>query len=233
MDCVLERTGIKQEVASPFCPKCGNVGWRDGWRFIKRQAKLGEDEALEWVVGFWRARCRCPNPDCDCRSWTVYEIQGDPHRTYSPAVAAAAVAELLACDTATVADVARRWGCSRWTLVRWLQWIAGLVELGLLLQLCWRHDPSGLPPPTYKARKHPDPPEAPDRTTWKSSIVLVGSLILLFERLARLYRDRLLSVESGPGLSAILRDQFDRFRLVAQLTRSSPPLQAHGLWPDG
>jgi hypothetical protein len=59
-------------------------------------------------------------------------------------------------------------------------------------------------------------------------MALAGFLVLLLEHLARLLRDQGVPLEPGPGLAAILRHQFDRFRAVSWLTRASPPLQVEG-----
>lgn len=201
----------------------------NGRRLVKRQAKLTRTWVLEWVVGLWRQRALCPNPECPVRSWTVYEEQGYPHRTFPPAVAVAAVAELLFHGEEAMVEVLAHWGCSPWTLVRWLEWIGGIVELLLLVKVCWASDPSGLPPPGYRARQDPEP----SGPAWKSRMFLVENLVLLFERFARLLREQGVPLEEGPGLAAFLRLQFDRFRLVSWLTKPSPALLFDGPWSGG
>lgn len=51
-----------------------------------------------------------------------------------------------------------------------------------------------------------------------------GAVLGLLDRLADLLRRRGVALEPGPGLAAILRQQFERFRVVFRLTRPSPPL---------
>ena len=68
---------------------------------------------------------------------------------------------------------------------------------------------------------------------WRSRLTVVGSLITLFEWLARLCRDQGVPLERGPGLGALLRHQFDRFRRVCLLIGSYPALHFYGLRPDG
>lgn len=228
MDCPRSCHQSKQE-PRPCCPECRKPGWLNGWRLVKRQAKLTASGVLEWVTELWRRRALCPNPDCPVRSWTIYEEQGYPYRTFPPSVAVAAVAELLFRGEKAMADVTRHWGCSPWTVVRWLGWIGGLVECAALIKVIWAHDPSGMPPPIYRTRQDPNPVGP----AWKSRLVLVGSLVLLFERFARLIREQDLPLEAGPGLGAFLRHQFDRFHRVSWLTKPSPPLLFDGLWSGG
>jgi hypothetical protein len=66
-----------------------------------------------------------------------------------------------------------------------------------------------------------------------SQLPRVKSLLTLFEWLARLCRDQGVPLEQGPGLGALLRHQFDRFRRVCLLIGSYPPLHFYGLHPDG
>ena len=49
-----------------------------------------------------------------------------------------------------------------------------------------------------------------------------GLVLLLLECLARLLRVQGVPLEAGPGLGAILRHQFERFRAVSWLTRGLP-----------
>ena len=201
---------------------------------MKRQATLSPEGDLCWAEAVWRRRARCFNPDCKCRSSAFYEPQAYPHRTYSPAVAVAAVLELLSVEGATPASVARQWHCDPRTLGRWMKWIGWLVEVAVLFKLCWLQDPTGLPPPRYQPRRK-DLDRSGETTlpTWKGRTNLVGSLILLCEWLARLHRDQGVVLEWGPGLSSLLRHQFDRFRLVSLLTKTSPPMRTQALWAGG
>ena len=231
MDCAPSRTQRKQEPAPP-CPLCLLSGCWDGRRLVKRQAKVAQDGRLGWVVCFWRPRARCLNPDCSMRSWTLYEEQGYPYRTFPPAVATAAMAEFLAGGEDSLAAVAEHWGCSMRTLARWVGWIGGLTTLEELTQLCWFQDTSGMPPPAGRIDQDPGPPAA-RVALWRSQLAFVESVVALFEFLARLCRDQGVPLERGPGLGALLRHQFDRFRRVCWLIRSSPTLHFYGLHADG
>lgn len=168
------------------------------------------------LVDLLRLRVRCPDRACECGSWTLYEAQGYPHRSFTLAVAASAVAELAASPETSLTSVAERCQCDRRTVGRWVRWAGGLVDPLALRSLCGRLDPSGLP--------------APSPIFGQGGIALAGLLVLLLEHLARLLRDRGVTLGIGPGLAAILRHQFDRFRMVSWLTRASPPLRVEGAW---
>ena len=231
MDCAPTSAQRKQEPV-PICPCCHLLGCWDGRRLLKRQAKLAQDGSLEWIEDFWRLRARCLTPECSLRSWTCYEVQGYPHRTFPPAVVAAAVAEFLVLGMASLALVAEHWGCSTRTLARWVGWIAGLTTVEDLTEVCWLQDPSGMPPPAGRTEQVPEPPAA-RAAPWRSQLALVESLVALFEWLARLCRDQGVPLERGPGLGALLRHQLDRFRRVCLLIGSYPALRFYGLHPDG
>ena len=228
MDCYRISHQSKQE-PRPCCPQCRRQGWLNGRRFVKRQAKVAADGVLEWEVELWRQRACCPNPECPVRSWSVYGIQEYPHSTFPPSVAIAAVIELLERGMGALADIAQRWGCSRRTLLRWLGWIGRIVELAVLIKVCWANDPSGMPPPGCRPRQDPDP----SGPAWKSRQALVESLLLLFKWLVGLMRDQGLPFEEGAGLADFLRYQFDQFRRVSWISKLSPPLRFDGFWPDG
>ena len=170
------------------------------------------------VVDRVRLRVRCPDPCCEGRSWTLYEPQGYPYRTFTPAVAASAVAELAVDPEATLTSVAQRCQCDRRTAGRWLHWTERLMGPDALTRLCARLDPSGLLPPGTSS------------LLGLGGIALAGFLVLLLEHLARLLRNRGVALETGPGLAVILRSQFERFRGVSFLTRASPPLRVEPGW---
>jgi len=177
-------------------------------RLVKSQVVLDADGRPFRVEGVLRVRHQCRA----CRlSWTVYEPGGYPHRTFTLGVAAAAVAELIAKPGATRSSVARTFDCDRRTVGRWVVSIAGLGDPDHLSRACAHLDPSGLPPP------HPG--------SGLGQVALAGLLLLLLDHLTRLLRNRGVTLESGTGLAAILRWQFDRFRTVSHLTRASPPLR--------
>lgn len=209
MDFRTPGTECKREGRPPPCPVCGGPAWWNGQRTVA-QMLLSDSMGARLVVGLVRLRARCVEPSCRCGSWTVYEAGGYPQRTFTLAVAAAAIAELAFDAEATLTSVARHWGCDRRTVGRWRTWVAGVADPAALARLCSRLDPDGLPAP--------DP----------GGIATPGLLLLLLECLVRLLRDQGVPLEPGPGLGAILRHQFERFRAVAWLTRASPPLRVDG-----
>jgi hypothetical protein len=157
-----------------------------------------------------RHRARCKDPKCPCGSWTIYEAGGYPHRSFTLAVAAAATAELVFDAQATLSSVAGHWGCDRRTVGRWRAWVAGLAAPAALARACSSLDSDGLPAPAPVGIAPP------------------GLLLLLLECLARRLREQGVPLEPGPGLGALLRHQFERFRSVSWLTRASPPLRVEG-----
>lgn len=176
-----------------------------------------------WVV---RLRWGCPNPDCRPRSWTAYEVGGYPHRVYTLAVAVRVVARLAADPQATLTSVGREFQCHRCTVARLTRWVGGIGDPHSLARACVRIDPSGLPPPRSPA---PDSPRIIRQPSCFDQLALAGHLVLLLEHLARLLRNRGVPLEPGEGLAAILRHQFERFRMVRTLTGLSPPLHAADL----
>ena len=214
MDFLPSSAGCKQELRPPPCPVCGVVGWWNG-QCLVAQMVVGAAGTVERIEDLPRRRARCKEPDCPCGSWTIYEAGGYPRRSFTLAVAAAAIAELTFAVSATLTSVARHWQCDRRTVARWQRWAAGTAEPAALAQLCSSLDPDGLPAP--------DP----------EGITRPGRVILLLECLARLLRTQGVALEPGPGLGAILRHQFERFRVVSWLTRASPALRVDGALAGG
>jgi len=192
MDSGPDGGGCKEKVTGIPCPFCGGPGCRNGYRIVKAQVRLDEDDRVLRVESTVRARCRCLR--CH-RSWTVHEPGGFPHRTYTPAVEAAAVDKLAGDPGASLSSVARTFQCDRRTVGRWVRQAKEAAEPG---------DPSGT------------------RAQW-DRLGLSGFLALL-EHLAGLLRARNFPLEPGRALASLLRWQFDHFRIVAYLTRASPPL---------
>ena len=198
----------KQELQESACPFCGGEASRKAARLVKSQVVLDGAGKPERVESLLRVRLLCRA----CRrSWTVYEPGGYPRRTFTLAVAAAAVAELVASPGASHSSLARAFRCDRRTVGRWSLWIAGLADPGHLSRACARLDPSGLP--------------APRLYSGLGRLASAGLLLLLLDHLARLLRNGGVALEPGPGLAAILRWQFDQFRTICHLTRASPPLR--------
>lgn len=200
--------GCKPGIRPPPCPRCGGPAWWNGSRVVA-QFYADADGVVSRAVDVVRLRAECSDPACPHGSWTLYEPQGYPHRTFTLEVAVSAVAELTADPTAMLTSVAQRCQCDRRTVGRMIKWVRSLGEPQVLAGLCARIDPLGLPPPFFPGL---------------GRLALVGHLVFLLEHLARLLRNQGVPLERGSGLATILRYQFDRFRAVSYLTRASPPL---------
>jgi len=198
----------KDESQDSACPFCGREALRKATRVVKSQVVLDGRGKPVRIEGVPRIRLQCRA--CH-RSWTLYEAGGYPRRTFTLAVAAAAIAELAMNPMGTLSSVARGFLCDRRTVGRWSAWMARLADPDHLSRACARLDPAGLPVPRLFAGL--------------GRVASAGLLLLLLDHLARLLRNRGVALEPGPGLAAILRWQFDRFRTVSHLTRASPPLR--------
>lgn len=227
MDFHSSTAGCKDKTPPSFCPVCGISGWRNGLRIVA-QMMLDAAGCVYRVQGIVRLRYLCSNPACECGSWTIYEPQGYPHRTFTLAVGASAVSELAASPEANLTSVAERCQCDRRTVGRWVRWAGALGQPQELGGLCGRLDPSGLPPPTHALPGIYGP--VPIILLGQGAIALAGLVVLLLEHLARLMREQGVPLEVGPGLAAILRHQFNRFGMVSCLTRASPPLRVEPGW---
>jgi hypothetical protein len=101
------------------CTYCDgtHVVW-NGW--ATRTASLLRDGVVAYVIGIpiRRARCRA----CG-RSWRVRPPGLMPQRHYQLCVVADGVGRLLADAAETIASIAERSTCSRWTVSRWLAWL--------------------------------------------------------------------------------------------------------------
>jgi hypothetical protein len=191
------------------CRRCGTAAYWCGGRAVA-QVVLGETGGVRRVEDRWRRRACCPNRECPVRSWTVYELGGYPHRTFTLAVSVSGVAQLAADDSATVQDVGESHQCDRRTVGRWVSWVLRRCATVQVVRACARLDPAGLPPPPA-----PRPETERRRAGW---------VLLLLDHLARLVRVRGVALEVGTGVVAILRQQLIRFGVVLWLTRQSPPL---------
>lgn len=211
MDVAPKRPGCKEHAGRPGpCPVCGRPTWWNGTRVVKRVVFI-VNAAVHCLENFVRCRVRCSDRSCPAGSWTIYEPSGYPHRVFLLSLIAFAVAGLSA-DVATKIRVARKFGCDRRSVGRWVRWVAGLGDAKEMAQVCLRVDPDGLPPPAA-APATADP------------VGKAVSMIALLDRLADLLRGHGVRLEPGPGLAAILRHQWDRFRTIFLLTRASPPLR--------
>jgi len=186
----------KEKVLEIACPYCCGRGCRNGFRLVKSQVRLDETGRIERISGILRPRFRC----CRChRSWTVLEPGGFPHRTFSPTVQAAAMRELAEDAGATLSSLARAFRCDRRTVRRWLHQTLKVADPG---------DAAGHPLVAERGWDH----------------LSLAWLLGFLDHLADLLMAHGFVLEPGPSVAFLFRWQFDHFRIVAYLTRASPPL---------
>lgn len=143
-------------------------------------------------------------------SWTVYEEQAYPHRTFRLEVVVSAVLQVVVAS-ATLTAAAASHLCSRDSVRRWVRWVEGLADPVEIERLCMRLDPDGLPVLGADARAGP----------------VARRVLQALERLADLFALRGVALpRGGAGLVRLLVYQFVHFREVLRLTRPSPPLRA-------
>ena len=150
----------------------------------------------------------------------MYESDGYPHRGVGLAVLVAAVAAVAGAGSRTFESVGRELDCSRWSVSRWVRWVAELGESRSLESLCARLEPDRGPPVVV-------PGDAPLRAR-------AGAMLALLERLAEGFAVRNVHLPAGQsGLSRILADLLERFRSIFYLTIPSPRLhvEIRGLPP--
>lgn len=140
-------------------------------------------------------------------SWTVYEDDAYPHRTFRLEVAVSAVVQVVLVGVTLTAAAAQHL-CSRDSVRRWLRWIEALADPQEIERLCLRIDPDGLPAATRTGS-------------------VAARVLRLLERLADLFALRGVALPCpGPGLVRVLGYQLVRFGAVFWLTKPSPPLRA-------
>jgi hypothetical protein len=110
------------------------------------------------------------------------------------------VAKLAGDSGITLSSVARTFECDRRTVGRWIQQTQEVADPGDPAETC------------------PQPEKGWD------PLCLAGLLAFL-DHLAHLLGAQGFHLEPGPALASLIRWQFDQFRIVAYLTRASPPLR--------
>ena len=192
------------------CPVCGSPSWWNGWRKVAKVIR-DVDEVVRHVTDVLRHRARCSDDNCSVGSWTTYDSDSYPYRSFQLSVVFSAVSQVAFDSEATYAGVARSHLCAARSVQRWLHWVAELVCLKSLAQACARLDPDGLPPPRY------------EQATRRRK---AASVLKLLERLAELAAHWGVHFPvAGSGLERWLLQQFARYGDVLYLTKSSPPLR--------
>ena len=210
-----------------LCPRCCLQACRNGKRHFIAQVQMGEDGAIIRIIDMVRLRGKCMNRNCLMRSFTIYEVGGYPHLRYALSVVLAILVAGAMMPGATLTSLAKLATCDRRSVARWMVWAVGLCDVDALAQLCVKHDPSGMPPPSLPALVPAALPAAPGTHTPaqdrpESRFRTVGRIVLLLEHWACLLRTWGVALESGPGLVAVLRWQFLQLNRIFCITKSSP-----------
>jgi len=99
--------------------------WWDG--FGVRTASVRLSGKTVHIDGIRCHRARCADSGCEHR-WCLFPPGLGPRRHFQACVVSDAVQEYLFGEDASQESTAKRHGCSRRTLGRWLCWLAGLAE---------------------------------------------------------------------------------------------------------
>jgi hypothetical protein len=180
------------------CPTCGLPVWWNGSRVVGGESRR-------------RARCS-DRQNCDGKGWTVYDGDVYPRRSVSLAVVASAVAAAATKPDTTLATIAQEHDVSRSSVSRWIAWLNGIFDVGSLVALVARLDPSS-------------PFRAPPRPSGGGDArARAGWTLYMFERFADGLVQRGVRLPAArTGLARILRRQLDVFRDLFHLVSASPP----------
>jgi hypothetical protein len=123
-----------ERVARPVdCVYCGHVVvWWNGYR--RRTATVLVMGVVEYLTGIRCRRVRCGSEACG-RSWTLRPEGMTPRRHFQLSVVSEAMAEYVLGGESTHEDLGSRYGCSRWTVGRWLGWVSGVAEPSAVAKL--------------------------------------------------------------------------------------------------
>ena len=194
----------KYDNRPPPCVDYTGPAWWDGQRKVGAVRQGGSGPEYEQEV---RRRAKCASKDCPRGSFTVYERDAYPHRGFPLEEVASAVSE-VAVGGQTQDAVARKHGCSRRSVGRWVRWVAALAEPAVLMRCCTQLTSSGLPGGTVVECR-------------------AGAVLHLLDRLAELLGERGVRLPHfSCGLVRLLVDQLRRLGAIFWLTKSSPPLHA-------
>lgn len=177
-----------------------------------------------------RVRLWCCTPECPARgqSWTIYGEGEYPRRKCRLALVVIAVRAIEEDPGETLSGLARRFNCHRRTVARLLRWAGGVDTIGSVTGKCTEIDPGTVLP---AAPQFPDTPRGMRPGSALAQLSLARHLVLLLEHLAGLLRAHEVGLEDGPGLVALLREQFHRWGEIFYVTRAPPALRIP--WPPG
>jgi len=166
-----------------------------------------QDDKAHFSETIVRKRAFCPNKNCPMKSWTIYEQDSYPHRTFSLHVVISAVL-CVVLGKMTLTKAAEIFLCSRTSVRRWKRWIEGLVDSNELMRICTLLHPDGMP----------------GRTTFKEKPLSI-KVLHLFEQFVHLLEVRAVKMPGGTlGLIRILHHQLIRNGDIYYLTKPSPPM---------
>lgn len=201
-----EKIKCKYLERPPVCHRCGQPSWWNGTRTVSSVRK--ENKLANHVTNIIRKRACCPSPNCPVKSWTVYEEDAYPHRTFNLLIVISAVS-MVALGKLTLNKAAKIHLCSRDSVQRWIKWVANLADPKELLRICTKLAIDGNPGGLLLEKNSQ-----------------AGNVLHLLDRLAETISDRGLSLPKiNSGLVSILKDQLSRFGEIFYLTKSSPPLR--------
>lgn len=195
--------GRKYEERPLPCRDCGSGAWWNGRRRVSVVRRV--TDAIEYLSEVIRRRARCSDKTCR-KSWTMYEVDGYPHRQFSLDVVVLAVSA-VSLGGATVMAAAGDHGCSRRSVGRWSAWVETIADPADLSRSCNQLDADGWGGDAVRS----DTPRA-------------GVVLRQLDRLAEVLAIRGVELPKGSsGLSRVLSHLLARFGEVFTLTGQSPP----------
>lgn len=163
-----------------------------------------------------RRRAICISESCPVKSFTVYEDEDYPHRLFTIDFAVNVILAIL-FQGLTYAQAATNFGCSRWSIGRWIQWVTKLVDIHQLHATYLQFDETGVPP-SLQSEKIPD---------WRQGSLChcAAEIINGMEQLALLmYKNNVLLQPTGSGLLRIIKYQYKRYNTYYPASRLSPSM---------
>lgn len=197
----------KHSKRPPSCSCCNSDSYWYGSRTVS--AVIMQDEEAHFSGEIVRKRAFCPNKECPIKSWTIYEQNSYPHRTFSLQVVVYAVIWVV-LKKMSLTEAAKKYQCSRTSIRRWKKWIEGLCDPNALIRACTLLHPDGMPGSTL-LKNNP----------------LSAKVLHLFDQLTHLFEVRAVKMPRGTfGLIRILHHQLMRNGDIYYLTKPSPPMSA-------
>lgn len=121
---------VERPVACVHCRH--GVVWWNGYR--TRTATVLVMNVVEYLVGIRCRRVCCGSKACG-RSWTLRPEGMTPRRHFQLSVVAEAMSEYVLGGESSHEQLGGRYGCSRWTVSQWLQWVNGVANPSVVAKL--------------------------------------------------------------------------------------------------